>query len=398
MTRPRVLLAWEYGAGFGHSMRLARIARTLGPRFDAVLAAPDGAPAPDATSFRDAVSVERPQHFAQERRLPGRRRIASYADVLERLGFADAAFVAARVGLWERVMAHVRPDAVVADYAPALLLAARGRVPTIAVGNGYTLPPAELARYPIWLQGAPRVDQDVMLDAVNRGLDRAGRDALGTIPAIFRADRSRCMTLPVLDPFGRGGGELCGVEGAGHEAGGGDEVFAYLSDARRDRVGAVLEALRASGRRAIVVAPGLADSAASLATERIEVRSDMMGHEEIARRANMLVHGGGHDMMAFGALLGVPQVCFVLDLEKLLHARRLEQRGVCAMVPGTDASRLSEAIARASEASPAARELAVELKSWRDARPITRVASDVRELLDEAGTEPEAGNGAVGEI
>src|SRR3546814_14121331 len=43
----------------------------------------------------------------------------------------------------------LRPDVVVGDFSPTLNLAARGRVPSIVVGNGYTIPPGGRPMPPI---------------------------------------------------------------------------------------------------------------------------------------------------------------------------------------------------------------------------------------------------------
>ena len=50
-------------------------------------------------------------------------------DNLAYLGLNDLEAMAAMIMAWDRVILDARPDAVIAEYAPMLQLAARGRVP-----------------------------------------------------------------------------------------------------------------------------------------------------------------------------------------------------------------------------------------------------------------------------
>ena len=84
--------------------------------------------------------------------------------------------VADQMRAWRALYAQHDIDLVVADYAPGALLAARGRIPAIAVGVGYTLPPAGLEQFPA-LRPADRplevTDQD-LLGRVNAALAMVG--------------------------------------------------------------------------------------------------------------------------------------------------------------------------------------------------------------------------------
>ena len=46
---------------------------------------------------------------------------------------------------------------MIADFAPLAALAARGRIPLVHIGNGYTLPPHEMPRFPLLHRYSPPV-------------------------------------------------------------------------------------------------------------------------------------------------------------------------------------------------------------------------------------------------
>ncbi len=90
---------------------------------------------------------------------------------------------------WDSILAATAPDLVVADYAPAASMIARGRIPLIVAGNGFTAPPGDMKRFPpLHRVTAPRWNEDDTLRAVNRALRFLDRPALEYLPQIFAGD------------------------------------------------------------------------------------------------------------------------------------------------------------------------------------------------------------------
>ncbi|PMW04007.1 hypothetical protein C1X40_34350, partial [Pseudomonas sp. GW456-11-11-14-TSB2] len=54
---------------------------------------------------------------------------------------AKPALLGPVVRAWSRMLDDVKPDIVLAEFAPSLRIAAYGRTPTIMVGSGWTIPP-----------------------------------------------------------------------------------------------------------------------------------------------------------------------------------------------------------------------------------------------------------------
>jgi hypothetical protein len=69
-------------------------------------------------------------------------RVSCYADLLVRYSLDQEPRLLALTRAWDDLLDGWRPDLVVGDFAPVLALAARGRLPVVHVGSGYTVPPA----------------------------------------------------------------------------------------------------------------------------------------------------------------------------------------------------------------------------------------------------------------
>ena len=328
----RVLIGWEFGANRGHAERLIRLAGRLREEgHDPVLAVQridaigpgqvGGAPVWQAPlSPRLLVTVPKPDPAP----------MAGMADILARLGMDDPALVAAVIGGWDRMLLAIRPDLVVADFAPFLLLAAQGRLPTVLLGTGFAVPPADMATFPS-LTGAAGIDQDALLGRINEGLALAGRGAIAIVPAVFSADLVLAETFAELDPYVR---ERRGTlarplpEDFDATAGDGDELFVYAPESLRAD-SALWNGLARSGLEVRVhvprALPGVR-AAIEAGGMRFEQRPLPLG--SIAKRSRLLLSHGGHGFVCAGLAAGLPHIVFHYDLEKLVHGRALARAGL----------------------------------------------------------------------
>lgn len=144
MTTPRLLLAWELGAGYGHLMPLRAIATELRQRgltCAFALRELEGAERLGLHQFGPVYPVPLP---SARIRNPVRIQ-ASYASLLHNCGFDHEDALAGRLRAWRELIRASGADAVVVDHAPTALLAARSlNLPVAAVGTGFTLPPPTL--------------------------------------------------------------------------------------------------------------------------------------------------------------------------------------------------------------------------------------------------------------
>ena len=327
----RILLGWELGGGNGHTSRLLDLAALLAERGHQPLFAPQqiGPFAAHGPTWQAPVWPRLLEALA--RRYP--RNPETMGDALAYLGLDDPQAVAAMILAWDRLLADAKPDAVVAEYAPMLQLAARGRVPTLAYGTGFTLPPADLPQFP-GLFGNPAVlAEPPLLAAVNDALRQAARKPLAALPEIFAADRSLVVTFTELDPYRqwrRGPVKAPAIVGPiPLSSGEGREVFVYFNG-RMTRPDSFWQALAATHLPVRLHDPQLGDKGiATLEAAGIAVARQPLPFAAIAANARLLVSHGGNGIVSSGLLAGLPQIIIPFDGEKRLTASAIAGTAGC---------------------------------------------------------------------
>src|SRR5262249_1020148 len=127
---------------------------------------------------------------------------ASYADILTFLGYDDVETLFPVVCAWDSLLDLVRPALVVLDHSPTLCLAAYGRIPTVVVGTGFTLPPTECAAFPALRSGkAPLVPDKQLLAVIQAIQARRELPAPASLPRLLAGAAHFPCVLPEIDPY-----------------------------------------------------------------------------------------------------------------------------------------------------------------------------------------------------
>ena len=173
------LFAWELGSNLGHASPIAAIARTLVD--DGVRIAVAGRELENlsiAFAGLDVIQLQAPiwprhHHFGNEETQ------ASFLDILVDAGFGDPAKLAAVVSAWRALIALIRPDVIISDHSPGLLVAMYGgNIPVVSIGTGYTMPPLDLDRFPpIRADRSPIANEAQILASVAPNSARRRRSA-----------------------------------------------------------------------------------------------------------------------------------------------------------------------------------------------------------------------------
>ncbi len=354
----RVLFGWEFGAGLGHLTRFRPIGdRLVAEGAEVVLALQD---VDRAGPFLDpATGRTRPgYHLLQGPRWnipadPSIRRIPthSFADVLNLIGYGHRVALSRRLTAWEGVLAVARPDVVVGDFSPTLNLAARGRVPSVVIGNGYTIPPPGRPLPPIrpWqeaLEGFSLDHEAQLLEAINAVQTARGAAGVGHLADAFSGDRTFVFSLPLVDPYARFRTEPTlapfnmprGIRprpwDRRREAG----VFLYLPSAHA-HLNVALEALAASGTAGEAYIGDLQPGAERrFARPGLIVHAEPQDFAEAMPAARLVIHHGGLSTAVAAVMAGTPQLILPWNLEQLVTARAVEATGAAAIVPAERAT------------------------------------------------------------
>lgn len=330
----RILLTWELGLNLGHLTRLLPIAQELKAEGHSVLVAVRDIQAAATVLGPSGISFVQAPHLPRGIALP--HRASGYADILLSQGWSDQAALWGLTQGWLNLFRMFRPDKLVLDYSPTVLLAARvAKVPAVLVGNGFELPPATdpLPCFPGFSWATPeRAAQSEASAVVNANvvLKALGGERITGLSSLFLAHTCLLATFPELDHYGnRGGAQYIGPLLGELKAppvewpeGQGPKIFAVL---RPDtcHVQEILSALAMVRARVICVATGFA---------RQQLMPFVRGHVRFALTpvdlnfsldANLCITYGAEGTMLRFIMAGVPQLISPWHVETFMTVRRV---------------------------------------------------------------------------
>jgi hypothetical protein len=193
----KALLAWEIGGGQGHLHLLTAIAERLQfwgiePVF--------------ALQNQQILGLNLPGKILQapqvnRRFLDDKSDDKSYlfTDILYIFGFSTPLTFRFHFQAWRNLINLVKPGLIIADFAPTLVLAARGLIPTVVVGNGFCIPPPvtdfpPIRPLPVPIEAIRR--QAIVVETVRRV---TGFDV--PLGQLLNGDRTFIFSIPELDPY-----------------------------------------------------------------------------------------------------------------------------------------------------------------------------------------------------
>ena len=221
------------------------------------------------------------------------------------------------------------PDLIVADYAPTALLAARGRIPAVVIGDWFTLPPNALETFPHLRPSGPRIPERTLLDVVHEAMRRRGAQAPRALPGILDCAAPFIITLPELDPYAnlrrhRAVGPLLPLPAPLEQTVPEVDYFAYLSLGFRptERILETLVGMRIQG--SVYLRDASARQRDDWRGRGLIIHDAPQDMRAMAARSAVIIHHGG---------LGTIETVFALGRPQMLVPRHLEQ-GVNAQMVG----------------------------------------------------------------
>jgi UDP:flavonoid glycosyltransferase YjiC (YdhE family) len=343
----RILLAWELGANLGHLgplVVLARALRSHGHEVTFVLRDLSGAERALAGFAYAQAPVSRPSARSAVP-MP-----CSYAEIMERSGFADRESLLAMVRAWRQIFKWTAPDVMVFDHAPTALLAARGLpMSRVLYGVGFSSPPrvSPLPSFRTWQHVSIerlQASESTVLGTINWVLAQLGVEGLAALHELFAADEELFCTFAELDHYSaRATGRYCGPI---FYSGGGGPALWHESDRKKLFVymrpempgfRPLAHALADLPYRVLWVAPGAEPEVLRrYQTPTIRFVSQPVDLAAAAAQADGAVLYGGHGTAAGMLLAGVPLTLCPNHVEQMLVARNVARLGAGTIVmPGT---------------------------------------------------------------
>ena len=352
MTPPKrtVLLAWEAGTGLGHAKRLFNIALRLKSKgWSVLVAAKDLWAAANEYRAASLPLLQAPSRTIGKLNF----RVCSYADILAICGYRDVEKLLPPVLAWDGMIDLIRPDVIVADFAPLLTLAAYDRIPVLAVGDGFVLPPAHLPRMPALRSGPSNLPEEPALLANAAAVQRQRKLSIPqTLPSLIGGQAHVVCTYPETDIYARlrvepAAGPLQ-ISPSTPDCPQRQGVFAYL-DLALAHTSKLLEILIRCGFPLEVFVRDLpARMKSALRVANVHVHETPPPLAEVAERASLIVHHGGIGTAEAALALGRPQFLLPKHLEQSLNAANLVRLGVAMRLePNFSLAEGSAAVAEA---------------------------------------------------
>lgn len=340
----RILLAWERGADYGHVMRFATLSRELARRgHEPVLVLNDLTHAEALLGDQGLLVLQAPLWQGNVSGLP---QPASFAETLLRLGFLHPSALTSMCRAWLSLMALLKPEVLVCDYAPTALLATRGLgLPRINFGDGFAVPPCTqpMPIYRPWRPEPParlaQAEQHALAGA-NTVLHTLGQPPLRWLADLMTVDDEIIASFAEFDHYpGRQGARYAGplpnpLQGVAPHwpMVPGPRVFAYIKPGTRD-FEPVLKSLCALDVSAVVHAPGVSTTlqhrylAANLRFSEQPVRMD-----DICRECDVAIcHAGANTTQAL-VTAGKPVLLLPTHVEQMMTSKAVLALGAGLVV------------------------------------------------------------------
>lgn len=397
----RILAVAELGANWGHLLRLLPVIRALRGRGHVVRLATAKVDAARRLLAGEPVEIVQCPGALVNAPVAARGGLDAYARILDLCVFGSDAALALTLQQWDECLAAWPPDAVLTDFAPGALLAARlHRLPLVQLATGWEAPPPG-PLLPIirpWRQVDLRAVEALeasLCGRLNRWCEKSGVAPLRRLSDLYATGTQLLAVLAETDHFApRAEANYIGpvfaadfgerVDWPVAKGGAARKVLAYLAPDRRNP--AILHALNASGAQVVAVLPGTSEAGLGH-LPNVRVQRAPLQLAPLLRDADLVLGNAGHGMSAASLLAGIPLMVLPLNVEQALITRQLVATGaVVSLLDGVQ-SRGWQARIREAMASDGLRAAARTIAARHEGMSQARTVSTVIHAVEQAGAD-----------
>lgn len=329
----KILCVWEYGSGMGHASIIMPVVKALKEKGHDI-----------SMAFRDIV-VTKPLYegtgipVRQAPFLKLRNKLSSttynLADIFCYSGLSEVNGLMGLSDVWTKILADEKPDLILAEFSPTLTMLTIGRIPTITIGSGFTVPPGgkRLPSIRFWekeIREDSAKNEDVVTENINQVRHNFGLLPLDYFSDLFRGEGTFVCTFPEIDVYKENRnhpaiGSLTNKPPTAivHPSKKECKAFAYLN-ARDKHIEKILTGILDSEIPCEAFIRSFPKELhKEYSRKNLLIHKEPQPMPEVLDRVAFVIHHGGISTMENCLLYGVPQLVLARHLEQRVNGSRV---------------------------------------------------------------------------
>ena len=343
----RILFAWEYGSGMGHVAILMPLAKALQDAGHHITLALRDIKATQSLTENTGITVIQAP-FIRPNALPKNTTTHTLADIYCYAGLSNPDAILALSQAWKNILSDEKPDLVITEFSPTLALITVGVIPTVTLGTGYSIPPANHALPNIRFWHAPLSRSSIQnerelftaVQSVRRELKLA---PLNVFSDLFKGDAQFVCTYPLLDCYkkyrktpaiGSLNDDLYNKT-ITFDTKREHKAFAYLN-AGLANVETIIAAIKNAGIPCEAYIRGLSpEKCKALSCDEFILHDTPQPLADILPHPSLFIHHGGISTSEMCLRYGTPQLILANHLEQRVNGAALQKSGVAKLLTTT---------------------------------------------------------------
>lgn len=337
-----LVFCWEYGAGYGHIagfIPIAKYLKSAGVKVSWILKHLDHAHLIRENGFEDEWILQAP--IAKNTNAT-KQQTVNYSQIMTFLGFSNEQACLNLVSSWRDSLQLLNADMIVADHAPAAIIASQTlNIKRCMIGTGFFSPP-RVDKTPAFslFNNVPENKiaelDNYLVKVANYTLTHFKQQPITKVAELFSVEEDFLCTFPELDHYtNRKNQEYWGARFSSSMGKKIDftsdkfKIFVYIHSNMRD-FEQLLTALNNIEAETILHVPKLNVERASLQFTNLTFSPEPIEMDHVLNQVDLAICNAGHGTVAAVLLAGKRLLLVPNQLEQRILTQRLIQQGLAA--------------------------------------------------------------------